>query len=58
MFNATFNNISAISWRSVFLVEETSEKIFPAVKKLICESFCGEDDLLSLITVDQNLNRK
>ena len=23
VFNATFNNISAISWRSVFLVEET-----------------------------------
>ena len=23
MFNATFNNISAISWRSVLLVEET-----------------------------------
>jgi hypothetical protein len=23
MFNTTFNNISAISWRSVLLVEET-----------------------------------
>jgi len=23
MFNATFNNISAISWRSIVLVEET-----------------------------------
>jgi hypothetical protein len=23
VFNATFNNISAISWQSVFLVEET-----------------------------------
>jgi hypothetical protein len=23
VFNTTFNNISAISWRSVFLVEET-----------------------------------
>jgi len=23
VFNATFNNISVISWRSVFLVEET-----------------------------------
>jgi hypothetical protein len=23
MFNATFNNISAMSWRSVLLVEET-----------------------------------
>ena len=25
MFNATFNNISIISWRSIFLVEETIE---------------------------------
>jgi hypothetical protein len=24
VFNATFNNVSAISWRSVLLVEETS----------------------------------
>ena len=24
VFNATFNNISAISWRSVLLVEETT----------------------------------
>ena len=26
-FNATFNNISVISWRSVLFVEETGEKI-------------------------------
>ena len=25
VFNATFNNISVISWRSVLLVEETAE---------------------------------
>jgi hypothetical protein len=25
MFNATFNNISVISWRSVLLVEESGE---------------------------------
>jgi hypothetical protein len=25
VFNATFNNISVISWRSVLLVEETGE---------------------------------
>jgi hypothetical protein len=25
VFNATFNNISAILWQSVFLVEETGE---------------------------------
>ena len=30
MFNATFNNISAISWRSVLLVEETGENHQPA----------------------------
>ena len=25
MFNATFNNISVISWRSVLVVEETTD---------------------------------
>jgi hypothetical protein len=25
VFSATFNNISVISWRSVFMVEETGE---------------------------------
>jgi hypothetical protein len=25
VFNATFNNISVISWRSVLMVEETGE---------------------------------
>ena len=30
MFNATFNNISVISWRSVLLVEETGENHRPA----------------------------
>jgi len=25
VFNATFNNISVVSWRSVLLVEETGE---------------------------------
>jgi len=25
VFNATFNNISAISWQSVLLVEETTD---------------------------------
>jgi hypothetical protein len=29
VFNATFNNISAISWRSVLLVEETGENHRP-----------------------------
>ena len=26
VFNATFNNISVMSWQSVFLVEETGKK--------------------------------
>jgi len=29
VLNATFNNISFISWRSVLLVEETGEKHQP-----------------------------
>ena len=29
MFNATFNNISVISWRSVLLLEETGENHLP-----------------------------
>jgi hypothetical protein len=31
VFNATFNNISVISWRSVLLVEDTGENHQPAV---------------------------
>jgi plasmid maintenance system killer protein len=31
VFNATFSNISVISWRSVLLVEETGENHQPAV---------------------------
>ena len=30
VFNATFNNISFISWRSVLLVEKTGENHWPA----------------------------
>jgi predicted permease len=33
VFNATFNNISVISWRSVLLVEETG---VPGVDRIIC----------------------
>ena len=29
VFNATFNNISVISWQSVLLVEETEENHWP-----------------------------
>jgi hypothetical protein len=32
VFNATFNNISVISWRSVLLVEETGENHWPCRK--------------------------
>jgi len=36
VFNATFNNISAISWRSILLMEETGvpEKPLPCRKTL------------------------
>ena len=34
VFNATFNNISAISWRSVLLVEETRENLPHVTDKL------------------------
>jgi len=30
VFNAIFNNISAISWRSFLVVEETRENYLPA----------------------------
>jgi hypothetical protein len=34
VFNTTFNNISAISWRSILLVEETGENHWPVTDKL------------------------
>jgi hypothetical protein len=34
MFNATINNISVISWRSVLLVEETQRKTHTCHKSL------------------------
>jgi hypothetical protein len=37
VFNATFNNISAISWQSVLLVEETG---VPGEKSLTDEEIC------------------
>jgi hypothetical protein len=33
VFNATFNNILVVSWRSVLLVEETEENHQPATLK-------------------------
>jgi hypothetical protein len=35
-FNATFNNISGISWRSVLLVEETTDHFL-----MICFQYIG-----------------
>jgi hypothetical protein len=37
VFNATFNNISVISWQSVLLVEETGENHRPAASH--CQTF-------------------
>ena len=34
VFNATFNNISVISWRSVLLVEETGKNHRPVASHL------------------------
>ena len=34
VFNATFNNISVISWQSVLLVEETGENHIPVASHL------------------------
>ena len=41
VFNATVNNISVISWRSVVLVEEAG---VPTENNLFCHSF-GEEEL-------------
>jgi hypothetical protein len=37
VFNATFNNISVISWWSVLLVEETG---VPREKKVVIKEWC------------------
>jgi hypothetical protein len=40
VFNATFNNISVMSWRSVLLVEQTGvsgENLLPASLSVSCE---------------------
>jgi hypothetical protein len=39
VFNATFNNISVISWRSVLLVEETGENHRPDRPLLLLVGF-------------------
>jgi hypothetical protein len=44
MFNATFSNISAISWRPVLVVEEAGEP--PTMGKQLALFFCAEGDLL------------
>jgi hypothetical protein len=35
VFNATFNNISVISWRSVLLVEETGVPVSKEVNTIV-----------------------
>jgi hypothetical protein len=46
VFNATFNNITVISWRSVLLMEKTTvqpqvtDKLYPIVWYLIEDIFC------------------
>jgi hypothetical protein len=46
VFNATFNNISAISWLSVLLVEETGvtgENHRPATNKNVADKFLSRN---------------
>jgi len=38
VFNATFDNISVISWRSILLVEETGENHRPVASQWQIES--------------------
>ena len=52
MFNATFNNISAISWRSVLLVEETE-----VLGKTIELPPCKSDKTLSHVVSNTYLMR-
>jgi hypothetical protein len=40
VFNATFNNISAISWRSVLIVEEARENHRPKILKTATFGIC------------------
>jgi protein gp37 len=41
VFNATFSNISAISWRPVLVVEEAGENHRPWRKQLVNFITCG-----------------
>jgi len=57
VFNATFNNISAISWRSVLLVEETGvpgENHWPAASHWQILSH----NVVSLLRTDKLNNKK
>jgi hypothetical protein len=48
VFNATFNNISVISWRSVLLVEETGENQQPVASHWQTLSLVFEDNIIVL----------
>jgi len=57
VFNANFNNISVISWRSVFLVEETGvpgENHRPAASRLqnLAHNVVSSTPRLSVIRTD------
>ena len=49
VFNVTFNNISAISWRSVLLVEETGENHRPVASH--CQTLSHNVVHLALIEI-------
>jgi hypothetical protein len=50
VFNATFNNISVISWRSVLLVEESGMELPDIIKHAAQEL---EENIVDVNGVDQ-----
>jgi len=59
VFNATFNNISAISWLSVLLVEETGvtgENHRPATNKNVADKFLSRNVVSSTPCLQQDSN--
>jgi hypothetical protein len=53
VFNATFNNSSVISWRSVLLVEETGENPRPVARHW---QTLHENNWYNIYIIDQTLN--
>ena len=59
VFNATFNNISVISWWSVLLVEETGvpgENHWPVTEKLVIMSFSNFKPVVILYSLSNYQN--